>query len=182
MNQKHQQSVDLHYRRLAIEEEHLPADHQQLCDTLKDIVDGGKTPDDHRRFVQFCQRKLLILLGKLDEDHSRLIHMRRYLKLVQEKLDGFEEEEAERIAALQTIDPENLAQRSEAYYDMSKFYSRHWLFNDSIQYAIYQLESCQNINGYDQKEIVDTLVSVALCYDRTFNYSQAFVYLEKALK
>jgi tetratricopeptide (TPR) repeat protein len=182
MNENNQKCLDLRYRRLAIEEEYLPVDNQKLCETLKDIMHDGKTPDNHRRFIDFCQRKMPILAENLGENYPRLIHMQRCLEEVQDKLDNFEEEHTKWIKALQSIDRKDLYQCSRFYHDISIFYFRHELFNESVQYSLNELEICQNIHGYDPEKIIRIFDDIARCYNRMLNYSQAFVYMEKAFQ
>jgi tetratricopeptide (TPR) repeat protein len=62
------------------------------------------------------------------------------------------------------------------------FYFRHGLFNESVQYSLNELEICQNIHGYNPEEIIRIFDDIARCYNRMLNYSQAFVYMEKAFQ
>jgi tetratricopeptide (TPR) repeat protein len=179
MNHKYQKRLDLHYRRLTIEEEYLPIDNQKLCETLKDIMNDGKTPDDHRRFIKFCQTKMPILRQNLGENHHRLVQMQKCLDKVQYQLNDFEDEQIDWINHLQTINEKDLNQRIQFYDDISRFYFRHGLFNESLQYSFNQLEICQNIHQYQPMKIIEIFDQISLCYKEMFNYPQAFVYMKK---
>ena len=182
MSGRDQKCLDLCYRRLAIEEVYLPVDHQKLCETLKDIMNDGKTPDDHRRFIDFCQRKMSVLRESLDDNHPRLIHIRGCLEEVEDKLEDFDEEHTKWIKASERINRKDLHQCNRFYHDISMFYFHHDLFNKSIRYSLNELEICQNIDEYDPEKIILIFEHIALCYQRMLDYYQAFVYMEKAYR
>ena len=178
-DQKH---LDLCYRRLAIEEEYLPVDNQTLCETLKDILNAVITPDNYRQFIDFCQRKMSILIESLGENHLRISHMRTCMEEVEDKLEDFEENQTEWIEGLQSINEKDLYQRCKFYNRLSMFYFRYGLYNESVQYSLIELEICQNIPGYALKEIIRIFDDIALRYQRMFDYSQAFVYMKKVFE
>jgi tetratricopeptide (TPR) repeat protein len=118
----------------------------------------------------------------LGENHSRVTHMQRYLKKIQDELADFEEDHTEWIKDLQSINREDLHQCSRLYHEISVFYSHHELFNESVKYLLLELETCQNIDGYEPEEIIHIFFGIAECYRRMFNYSEAFVYMLKAFQ
>ena len=181
-NGKDQQCLDVQYRCLSIEEEYLPDDNQQLCESLTDIMTQGKTPDDHRRFVEFCQRKLLILGEQLNEDHPRLIHIRECLMDIQGKVLRFEEEQTALLHTLASTDHENLEQISQLLDKISLFYYRHDLYKKSIQYASDSLKIKRRMYVHHHPMTISTLGHIAHCYDLMLDYRQVFVYMKEILR
>lgn len=178
----HQKCLDFRYRRLAVEEKYLPADNQKLRETLEDIRNDGRCPDDYRRLITFCQEKISTLRQSLHEDHPRLIHMQDCLEVMEDKLKDFKEEHAQWIEASQNLDQMDLHQRRRLYLHLSMFYFRHGLFNERIQCLLDLSKTYENIDGSDSEEIIRIFDQIARCYREMCDYQQTFVYLEKAFR
>ncbi|CAF1209150.1 unnamed protein product [Adineta ricciae] len=183
-NEKLQQSLELQYRRLAVSEEYLPADNQTLSDILTDILHEVKTPDDHRRFIKFCKKKLSVLdeEGTLDKDHPRLIHIEDCLETAENQLKDFKEKQTKLLIEVSHAAKQKYpSQLIQSYRKISIFYSKHGLYKESIHYALNELEIYENILGYSET-IFDILDRIKQCYTLMLDYTQAFIYMQIAYK
>ncbi|CAF0986874.1 unnamed protein product [Adineta steineri] len=183
-NEKLQQSLELQYRRLATSEKYLPLDNQTLSDIFTDILNELTTPDNHRQFIRFCQRKLSILDedGSLDEDHPRLIHIEDCLQKAQNQLKKFKEQQTKWLSELSlSINQNDPYQLSLLYQKISIFYFKNGLYNESISHLLNELEIYENILGYNPR-IFEILYEIQRCYTYMLDYTQAFIYTQIAFK
>ena len=174
---KGEQHLEVLYQRLAVDEQYLPAENQQLRDVLEEIKGEGRNLHDDRRFVDFCQRSLDALRGQHNDDHPRLVHMRHCMEKVRAKIDPFDQRQAELIDLYETTAGEDLLRRSECLCELAMHAFRYFLYDQSLLYALQDLQIHRNHHS----NLIGVLLHIAICYNQLADYQQAFDYMQQVL-